>query len=100
MQAKDGLSLINGTQLMSGYGAWILERSQRLIRTADIAGAMSLEALQGSLKPFDARIQEVRPHPGQAATAKHLRMLLEGSLQLDMTPSKTRNPYRALELND
>jgi histidine ammonia-lyase len=95
LQAKDGLSLINGTQLMSGYGAWILERSQRLIRTADIAGAMTLEALQGSLKPFDARIQEVRPHPGQAATAEHLRMLLEGS-QIMLSHrdcSKVQDPY-------
>ncbi len=95
LQAKDGLSLINGTQLMSGYGAWVLERSLRLLRTADIAGAMSLEALQGSVKPFDARIQEVRSHPGQLETAANIRSLLEGSQIMfsHRDCSKVQDPY-------
>ena len=95
LQAKDGLSLINGTQLMSGYGAWVLERSLRLIRTADIAAAMSLEALQGSIKPFDERIHEVRPHPGQAETAAHVRRLLEGSqiMASHRNCGKVQDPY-------
>lgn len=95
LQAKDGLSLINGTQLMSGYGAWILERSLRLVRTADIGGAMSLEALQGSVKPFDERIHEVRAHPGQAETAAHVRLLLEESqiLHSHRDCSRVQDPY-------
>jgi len=95
LQAKDGLSLINGTQLMSGYGAWVLERSARLVRTADIAAAMSLEALQGSVKPFDKRIHEVRPHPGQSEVADHVRMLLEGSqiMESHRDCSKVQDPY-------
>ncbi len=95
LQAKDGLSLINGTQLMSGYGAWVLERSLRLLLTADIAGAMSLEALQGSVKPFDERIHEVRPHPGQLETATHMRSLLEGSqiMHSHRDCSKVQDPY-------
>ena len=95
LQAKDGLSLINGTQLMSGYGAWVLERSLRLIRTADIAAAMSLEALQGSIKPFDERVHEVRPHPGQAETAAHVRRLLEGSqiMVSHRNCGKVQDPY-------
>ncbi len=95
LQAKDGLSLINGTQLMSGYGAWVLERSARLMRSADIAAAMSLEALQGSVKPFDKRIHEVRPHPGQSEVADHVRMLLEGSqiMESHRDCSKVQDPY-------
>src|SRR5690606_7711776 len=58
--AKDGLALINGTQMMSAYGAFVLERALRLQRTADVLAAMSLEALQGSIRPFDARIQAIR----------------------------------------
>jgi len=53
LAAKDGLALINGTQLMSGYGAWVLEKCQFLVQLADLVAAMSLEALQGSIKPFD-----------------------------------------------
>ncbi|MCH8550190.1 MAG: aromatic amino acid ammonia-lyase, partial [Balneolaceae bacterium] len=61
LQPKDGLSLINGTQLMSGYGAYVLEKSVHLLKMADLIAAMSLEALQGSLTPFDKRIHEIRP---------------------------------------
>jgi histidine ammonia-lyase len=64
LQPKDGLSLINGTQQMSGYGAHVLHEAHRLVKVADLLSAMSLEALQGSIKPFDARVHEVRPHPG------------------------------------
>lgn len=69
LQPKDGLSLINGTQLMSGYGAYVLKRAIGLAKIADIVSAMSLEALQGSIKPFDARIQRIRPHQGQRLVA-------------------------------
>src|SRR5262249_49758830 len=61
--SKDGLALINGTQLMSSYGAFVLEKCVRLLDLFDLAAAMSLEALQGSIKPFDARIHAIRPHP-------------------------------------
>lgn len=95
LRAKDGLSLINGTQLMSGYGAWVLERARRLIETADIAAMMSLEALQGSIRPFDEIIQKVRPHPGQSETARHCRLLLEGSqiMESHRSCSKVQDPY-------
>jgi len=95
LQAKDGLSLINGTQLMSGYGAWVLERSLRLIRTADIAAAMSLEALQGSVRPFDPRIHQVRAHPGQTETAARMRSLLAESqiMESHRNCSKVQDPY-------
>lgn len=95
LQAKDGLALINGTQFMAAYGAFVLERAQRLARTADLVATMSLEALQGSARPFDARIQAVRPHPGQAAVAENVRRLLEGSeiLESHRHCGKVQDPY-------
>jgi histidine ammonia-lyase len=95
LAAKDGLALINGTQLMSGYGAWVLERCRRLVTLADLAAAMSLEALQGSIRPFDARVQAVRPHPGQAAVAANVRALLVESeiLESHRHCGKVQDPY-------
>lgn len=78
-QAKEGLSLINGTQISTAILADALVHARHLARIADIAGAMTVEATRSSLRPFDPRIQEVRPHPGQAACAANLRRLLESS---------------------
>lgn len=93
--AKDGLALINGTQLMSAYGAWVLERCSRLVDHFDLAAAMSLEALQGSIKPFDVRIHAIRPHPGHGAVAANVRRLLEGSeiLESHRNCGKVQDPY-------
>jgi len=71
--------LINGTCGMTGIGALALTRAERLVKLADVAGAMTLEALRGSQVPFDERLQAVRPHPGQAASARNLRLLLQDS---------------------
>src|SRR5437870_6652944 len=79
LQAKEGLSLLNGTQAMHAVGGLALLRAKRLSRVADIAGAMSLEALKGTPAAFDARLQDARPQPGQKAVAKHLLSLMEGS---------------------
>jgi histidine ammonia-lyase len=79
LEAKEGLALINGTQLMTAVAALALIDAERLVRTADVLGAMSLDALQGTDVAFDPRIQAARPHPGQAASARNLRKLLAGS---------------------
>lgn len=79
LEAKEGLALINGTQYMASLGTLALLEAERLCTVADVAGAMSLEALKGSNAPFDARLQAARPHPGQAAVAKNLRALLAES---------------------
>jgi histidine ammonia-lyase len=76
LQSKEGLSLINGTQISTALLADALLRARRLAAVADIAGAMTLEATKSSLKPFDARIQEVRPHPGAGACAANVRRLM------------------------
>ena len=79
LEAKEGLALLNGTQAMHAVGGLALFRAQRLARAADIAGAMSLEALKGTPTAFDERIHKARPHPGQQAVAEHLRHLLRDS---------------------
>jgi histidine ammonia-lyase len=79
LQAKEGLSLINGTQISTAILADALVRARDLTRIADIAGAMTVEATRSSMKPFDARIQAVRPHAGQSQSAANLRSLLADS---------------------
>ncbi len=79
LEAKEGLALINGTQVQTGIGVLALLAAERALETAEVAGAMSLEALRGTPDAFDEAIQRVRPHPGQAATAQRLRALLEDS---------------------
>ena len=83
LQAKEGLSLINGTQFMAAIGALTVVRAQRLARTADIACALSLEALQGSRGSFLPEIHELRPLEGQRASAANILRLLEGSAILE-----------------
>jgi histidine ammonia-lyase len=79
LEAKEGLALLNGTQAMHAVGGLALFRAKRLSRVADVAGAMSLEALKGTPTAFDPRIQKARPHPGQQAVAEHLLHLLRDS---------------------
>jgi len=95
LQAKDGLALINGTQMMAAYGAYVLERTLGLQREADLLAAMSLEALQGSASPFDERIHLIRPHHGQQVVASNIRKLLEGSeiLASHRDCGKVQDPY-------
>lgn len=79
LEPKEGLALINGTQLMTAVSGLALARACRLARTADIVGALTLDTLQGTDVAFDERIHATRPHPGQVASAGCLRRLLEGS---------------------
>ena len=79
LQAKEGLSLVNGTQFMAAFGALGLVRARRLAKTADIACAMSLEALQGSRTSFIPQVHALRPLRGQQDSAANVLALLEGS---------------------
>ena len=79
LAAKEGLALLNGTQAMTAVGALAVARARRVAQLADLAGAMSLEALMGTPAAFDPRIQAVRPHAGQIASAAHLVRLLADS---------------------
>jgi histidine ammonia-lyase len=79
LHVKEGLALLNGTQCMTAVGGLALMSAGRLAEAADVVGAMTLEALRGTPAAFDERIQAVRPHAGQAASAARLRALIDGS---------------------
>jgi histidine ammonia-lyase len=76
LKAKEGLSMINGCQVMTSIGLLALWEARRLLWMADLAGAMSLEGLRGSRKAFDPLISASRPHPGEAKTARNLIKLM------------------------
>ena len=79
LEPKEGLALLNGTQMMGAIGALVLARADRLARTASVAAAISVEALRGTEVAFSAALQSTRPHPGQVQTAAELRWLLRDS---------------------
>jgi histidine ammonia-lyase len=79
LEAKEAVSLINGTQAMLAVGILALLAAEILADTADVIGALSLDALRGTDVAFDERIHKARPHPGQLRTAANLRKMLEGS---------------------
>src|SRR6185503_1128654 len=83
LEAKEGLALINGTQLMTAVAGLALAEAWRLVRTADVTGALTLDALKGTDVAFDPRIHAARPHPGQGASARNLRRLLANSALRD-----------------
>ena len=96
LEAKEGLALLNGTQMMSAMGALLAADADRLARTASVVAAMSVEALLGTDVAFAAAYQLARPHPGQIAVAAELRHLLRDSeLQTVHHPSshKVQDPY-------
>jgi len=96
LEAKEGLALLNGTQMMSAVGALVLADALRLARTASVAAAMSVEALLGTDVAFAAPYQLARPHPGQVAVAGELRHLLRDStLQASHhgASHKVQDPY-------
>jgi histidine ammonia-lyase len=79
LETKEGLSLINGTDGMLGMLLLACADAERIFKTADVTAAMSAEALLGTDRAFQARLQEVRPHPGQVASAANLARLMRGS---------------------
>ena len=95
LAAKEGLALINGTQYMTALGGLALRRARELCTIADIAGAVAIEALMASKRPFDPRLMAVRPHPGQATVAANMRSLLEGSaiMAAHVHCGKVQDPY-------
>ena len=79
LREKEGLALINGTQATTGIGVLALLDAEAAVETAELAGAMSLEGLKGTPSPFDAKVHDNRPHPGQVTSAARLRGLLADS---------------------
>ncbi len=93
LQSKEGLALLNGTQFMSANGIYALMRARRLSKKADLVAAVSLEAFDGLIDPFQDCIQQMRPHPGQIATGAAFRRLLEGSEIISRQKSHVQDPY-------
>lgn len=79
LTAKEGLALINGTQMMTAYGAYICIQAKKLIKLADISGALSHEALRATDRAFDPRVHKLRPYPGQIDSAKNILALIKKS---------------------
>ncbi len=94
LEAKEGVAIINGTTLMVGMGALQVRRAINLAITADIAACLSLEALNGTSRAYDERVQLVRPHPRQIDCAAFLRNLVQDSQFLrDDDPNNVQDPY-------
>jgi histidine ammonia-lyase len=91
LTAKEGLALINGTQMMTAYAALAIHQSKLLVKIADIAASISVEALRGSDTAFDERIHKLRPYKGQLASAKNMRRLMYNS---KLRESHRRNDTR------
>jgi len=95
LAAKEGLALINGTQMMASYAANVAVRAHRLIDLADLVLCMSLEGLRGSTRPADIRMHQLRPHPGAQASAANIRRHMTGSeiLASHAECDKVQDPY-------
>lgn len=92
---KEGLALINGTQFILSFAIKAVQRMHNCLEAADIIGAMSLEALTGTKAPFDDRLHQLRPYPGNLLVAQRLRLLLDGSdiMQSHVDCGRVQDPY-------
>lgn len=93
LKAKEGLALLNGTQFMAAYGIYSILQAKRLSKQADLIGALSLDAFDGRIEPFNELIHKIRPHKGQLLTAKNFRDLLEGSELITQPKVHVQDPY-------
>lgn len=93
LKSKEGLALLNGTQFMSAHGVYAIMKAQRLSRRADLIAAISLDAYDGHIEPFDERLHRIRPHPGQLETSQNIRQFLEGSQLIAREKKHLQDPY-------
>ncbi|MBN8577708.1 MAG: histidine ammonia-lyase [Cytophagales bacterium] len=92
-KAKEGLALLNGTQFMSAYGTWSLLHTHRLLKLANLIGALSLDAFDGRLEPFDEAVHKIRPHTGQLQVAASVKQILKGSAIASQAKKHVQDPY-------
>jgi histidine ammonia-lyase len=92
-QSKEGLALLNGTQFMSSYGVYLVNKSMRLLQWANTIGAASLEAFDGSIDPFNPLVHMVRNHKGQIAVAEEFQQILKGSEIIFKEKQYVQDPY-------
>ncbi|MCC8359032.1 histidine ammonia-lyase [Salinimicrobium sediminilitoris] len=93
LQSKEGLALLNGTQFMSAHGVYALLKANRLSMWADIIGALSVDAFDCNISPFNELVHLVRPHRGQIKTAERIRKILEGSEIAEQVKQNVQDPY-------
>lgn len=93
LKAKEGLAMLNGTQFMAAYGIYNILQAKRLSKQADLIGALSLDAYDGRIEPFNELIHKIRPHKGQLQTAENFRNLLEGSELIVQQKVHVQDPY-------
>ena len=93
MEAKDGLAITNGAQLTTAIGALALFDAVSLVEAAELAAAMSIEALRGASRAFAASVHALRPYVGAVQTASNLRRLIQGSELVDSMPEKLQDAY-------
>ena len=93
LQSKEGLALLNGTQFMSAHGIYALLEANKLSQWADVIGALSVDAYNCNMSPFDELVHMVRPHKGQIKTAERIRKILEGSDIGQQTKQNVQDPY-------
>lgn len=93
LKSKEGLALLNGTQFMGAYGAWCVLHAQRILKLANIIGALSLDAFDGRIEPFDENVHRIRPHAGQIKVAAEIKKLLSGSSIIGHLKKHVQDPY-------
>lgn len=93
LQFKEGLALLNGTQFMSAFGAYILLKAKKLSQWADVISSISLDAFDCKMEPFHPLVHRVRPHPGQVETAKNISRILKGSQLMKRDKNQVQDPY-------
>lgn len=93
LQSKEGLALLNGTQFMSAYGAYILMKATKFSYFADLIGTISLEGFDGRIEPFHELIHFIRPHKGQIVTANRVKEFLDGSEIISQKKTHVQDPY-------
>jgi histidine ammonia-lyase len=93
LEAKEGLALLNGTQFMSAYGTWCLIHAHRLLKLANLIGAISLDAFDGRIEAFHESVHKIRPQKGQVSVAAEIRKLLQGSELIRQPKKHVQDPY-------
>lgn len=91
--AKEGLALLNGTQFMSSHGVYALIKAQNILELADKIAAVSIDAFDGRIEPFDEDLHKIRPHSGQLQTSANIRQYLQGSQIVAQTKKHVQDPY-------
>jgi histidine ammonia-lyase len=93
LQSKEGLALLNGTQFMSAYAVYLIIRAEQISKSADLIGALSLDAFDGRIEPFNNEVHIIRPHSGQLKTAETVSSLLIGSQIVTQEKNHVQDPY-------